>query len=204
MSAPLFLALAGLAAGLLTGRWATTYCLSAGRTPECAGGQTGATFMLPMLSAVWGWWLGLRWGLDGPAWHYLALVVIVLTATATDLRCRRIPNPLIAAGAVLAVMSLGLWQVVAPVSAWLGVLVGGGALFLFAFFTKGGLGGGDVKLAAVMGLFLGWQGVWAALLVGCLVAGVAGIILVLWKIKSMKDTIPFAPFLAGGALGSLV
>jgi leader peptidase (prepilin peptidase)/N-methyltransferase len=62
------------------------------------------------------------------------------------------------------------------------------------------MGGGDIKLAAVIGLCLGWPVGVIAVLLGCLLAGLVGLALVLTKLKSRKDLLPFAPFLAAGTL----
>ncbi len=87
----------------------------------------------------------------------------------------------------------------------LGILTGAGILFAVgAIYMKAtgkeGMGGGDVKLLAMIGAFLGWKGVlftlFAASLVGSLVGG--GIMLALGK--DTKYAIPFGPFLAAGAL----
>lgn len=73
-------------------------------------------------------------------------------------------------------------------------------LLVLAFCSRGGMGGGDIKLAAVIGLCLGWPVGVIAVLLGCLLAGLVGLALVLTKLKSRKDLLPFAPFLAAGTL----
>jgi leader peptidase (prepilin peptidase)/N-methyltransferase len=66
------------------------------------------------------------------------------------------------------------------------------------------MGGGDVKLAALIGFFLGWKLALVALFLAVLVATVFGIGLIIIKRKSRKDAIPFGPFLALGAFFSLL
>ncbi len=74
--------------------------------------------------------------------------------------------------------------------------------FLIIFlFTKGrGMGFGDVKFAFLLGLILGFPGTPLALYVAFLTGGFVGIILILWKKKSLKLAVPFGPFLIVGAL----
>ncbi|MDD2554420.1 MAG: A24 family peptidase, partial [Desulfotomaculaceae bacterium] len=83
-------------------------------------------------------------------------------------------------------------------------LIGFGSAFLFllilALASRGGMGGGDIKLAAVIGVCLGWPNGPTAVLLGCLLAGLAGLLLILLRVKNKKDLIPFGPFLAAGTL----
>ncbi len=74
--------------------------------------------------------------------------------------------------------------------------------FLLIFLlTKGkGMGFGDVKFAFVLGLILGFPGIVLSLYVAFLTGGIVGIILILWKKKSMKFAVPFGPFLVFGAI----
>ncbi|WP_238457860.1 prepilin peptidase [Desulforamulus ferrireducens] len=77
-----------------------------------------------------------------------------------------------------------------------GLSTAGGLLLLIALVSRGGMGMGDIKLAAVLGLYLGWPNALLAMFIACLLAGTCGMFLILFKIKSRKDIIPFAPFIA--------
>ncbi len=84
----------------------------------------------------------------------------------------------------------------------------GGAVFFLAFFVialvfRGGMGGGDVKMAALIGLAIGLSNVPVALLVAVIGGGLVAIILLLLKVKQRKEAIPFGPFLAIGAVIAL-
>lgn len=69
---------------------------------------------------------------------------------------------------------------------------------------KDGMGGGDIKLALVLGLFLGFPNIILALYLAFLTAAIVGIILILWKKKNLKNTsLPFGPFLILGTLTCL-
>src|SRR5437867_1546894 len=81
------------------------------------------------------------------------------------------------------------------------VAAGAGALFLMiAVVSGGGMGGGDIKLAAMMGAFLGWPLTAVALLLAFVTGAVAGVLLIALKRRSRKDPIPFGPSLAAGGV----
>lgn len=139
-------------------------------------------------------------------WHQLLFVAILLVAAFVDLQDRIIPNELI-------LFSLGAWLLVmllAPYGgkSWLSALGGGAAAFAFfyllAVLVPGGMGMGDVKLALVMGLFLGLPWVAMALIFAFVAGGlVAGALLALRKV-GRRGHIPFGPFLALGGLITLL
>jgi leader peptidase (prepilin peptidase) / N-methyltransferase len=131
----------------------------------------------------------------------VVLILLVVPAALIDLEHRIIPNRITALGAVLALL-IGLALDPAGEPARLIAGAGaGGFLLLGALAYPGGMGMGDVKLAGMMGLFLG-AAVAPALLVA-LLAGVAlGVVVIARKgaHAGRKTAIPFGPFLALGAL----
>jgi leader peptidase (prepilin peptidase) / N-methyltransferase len=89
--------------------------------------------------------------------------------------------------------------------ALLGLLIGGGSLYLVAVLyelatKREGMGGGDIKLLALMGAFLGWESLLFILLVSSLVGAVVGISVMLAKGGDMKYAVPFGPFLSLAAI----
>jgi leader peptidase (prepilin peptidase)/N-methyltransferase len=80
-----------------------------------------------------------------------------------------------------------------------GFLLAGGFLTIIAIIKEGGMGGGDIKLAAFMGIFLGFYVV-IALFVAFIIGGIAGILLILSNKKNRKDLIPFGPYLCFSSL----
>ena len=83
-------------------------------------------------------------------------------------------------------------------------LVGGGLLLLVAVLTKGGMGGGDIKFVAVLGLWLGVKLTIVMLFLSFFIGGVGGALLLVFKVKGRKDFIPFGPFIACGAFLSML
>jgi len=78
--------------------------------------------------------------------------------------------------------------------------IGGGLLLIIALVSGGGMGGGDIKFAAALGLCFGWQYLLITLLLSFVFGGIGGVLLLVFKIKSRKDFIPFGPFIALAAL----
>jgi len=131
----------------------------------------------------------------------VALILIVVPAALIDLEHRIIPNRITALGAVLALaIGLALEPSTEPARLIAGACAGG-VLLLAALAHPGAMGMGDVKLAAVMGLFLG-----AAVAPALLVALLTGVVLGVFVLarsgmrEGRKTAVPFGPFLAVGAV----
>jgi len=90
--------------------------------------------------------------------------------------------------------SLGFWDSLAA------LLLGGGLFYLVAVVSRGGMGGGDIKLTAMMGAFLGMRDLGVAIFIGLLAGSAVGIALMIAGRKTRKDAIPFGPFLALGGI----
>jgi leader peptidase (prepilin peptidase) / N-methyltransferase len=131
----------------------------------------------------------------------LALILIVVPCALIDLEHRIIPNRLTGVGAALAlVIGLALDPSGEPARVLAGACAGG-FLLLAVLAYPGGMGMGDVKLAAMMGLFLG-SAVAPALLVALLSGVLVGAVVIARKgvLAGRKTAVPFGPFLALGAL----
>ena len=94
------------------------------------------------------------------------------------------------------------------VNSGLGFTVGGGVLWVLAWLGpylvgKGGMGGGDIKLLAMVGAFLGWKPALLTIMIGSLTGSIIGISLIALRIIKRDDYIPFGPFLVLGALLSM-
>jgi leader peptidase (prepilin peptidase)/N-methyltransferase len=119
----------------------------------------------------------------------------LLVASATDLTQGVIPNKLC--------LGLGIFGL-AAMERLLGAVVGGGLLLIFAVlgrlvFKREAMGGGDLKLLAASGAFLGWK----LVLVAAFIAVVAGALYgAVYKIITKKETLPFGPFLAVGVMAA--
>lgn len=133
----------------------------------------------------------------------LVLVLLLVPVTLIDLDHRIIPNRLMLIGAVTAPAVLLATDPGALPEHLIAGLAAGGFLLAAALARPGGMGMGDVKLAGVLGLFLG-RAVGPALLVALLAGSVIGAVIIARKgaVAGRKTAIPFGPFLAlGGVFG---
>jgi leader peptidase (prepilin peptidase)/N-methyltransferase len=132
---------------------------------------------------------------------HIALVLLIVPAGLIDLEHRVIPNKITAVGAITA-LALGLALDASGEPARL-IAAGaaGGFLLLAALAYPGGMGMGDVKLAGMMGLFLG-EAVAPAILIALLAGTLLGAVIIARKgaRAGRKTAVPFGPFLALGAL----
>jgi prepilin signal peptidase PulO-like enzyme (type II secretory pathway) len=143
---------------------------------------------------------GADWQLAVAAIYAGALII----CTATDLLAYRVPNA-VTYPAIIGALIIGL---VAPDANRLNVVSGGllfgGLLFVPALLTGGAMGMGDVKLALFIGFALGLTFVVPAMLIMAMSGGLAAAILLVTKLRGKGDPIPYAPFIAGGALVSML
>jgi leader peptidase (prepilin peptidase)/N-methyltransferase len=94
------------------------------------------------------------------------------------------------------------FQRVSWLESLIGIAVGGGLFFVVILASGGGMGGGDMKLGAMLGAFLGWKVVLFSLFVAVVLGGALALALLAAGKRGRKDPIPFGPFLAtGGAAG---
>lgn len=143
---------------------------------------------------------------DEPAEAAIGLVFVTMLAaiTLTDLEHRIIPNKILIAGAVICVAIAAPTDPGGLPERAIAALAAGGVFFLVALAYPRGMGLGDVKLAATMGLFLG-RAVAPAILAALLIGSAVGIALIARHGSgARKMAIPFGPFLAlGGVIGLL-
>jgi leader peptidase (prepilin peptidase)/N-methyltransferase len=139
---------------------------------------------------------------------YFVLSTLGVALAAIDLKVQRLPDRLTLPAypvllALLAVAALVGHQAWPLARAVLGGLVLGGTYLLLGLIRPGGIGGGDIKLAGLTGLALGWLG-WPAVLggaaLGFVLAGLAGLALLAARRITLRSHISFGPFLIGGAL----
>jgi leader peptidase (prepilin peptidase)/N-methyltransferase len=141
---------------------------------------------------------------------WLTFLGLGIALAVIDARTRRLPNRLVAlltAGGVLFFTSAAiveqdlaaLWRALA------GLAISFGVYLVISLAARGGLGAGDVKLAAPVGLYLGWLG-WEALAAGIVLAfvigGVAGLALAARKRRIRGLTVPFGPFMLAAVVAT--
>jgi leader peptidase (prepilin peptidase)/N-methyltransferase len=182
-----------------------SWALLRGRA-RCCGAAISARYPLTELAlgALYATTVLVLW--DAPAEVALGLVfVTTLTAiTLTDLERRIIPNKILIAAAVLGIALAAIGDPGSLPERAIAAVAAGGLLFLAALAYPRGMGMGDVKLAAVMGLFLG-RNVGPAILVALLVGSLVGLAMIARHgAAARKQAIPFGPFLALGGVAGLL
>lgn len=134
----------------------------------------------------------------------LLFVSLLIALTFIDIDTFRLPDSLI-----LCVAALGLANIIItgePVL-WrclVGALSAGGVFFFISYIYPKGLGLGDVKFVAALGLYLGFPEVFLSIFIASLFGVILGGLRILFFKKKLKDPIPFGPFLAWGALVMLL
>ncbi len=147
----------------------------------------------------------LQWGISLTAVINLVFIASLLTITCIDLDHYLIPDVITLPGIPAGILASFFLPAMTVRDSILGTLLGGGILLAIAWAYeqiahREGMGGGDIKLLAMIGAFIGWKGVLMTLFVGALVGTAAGGAVMLRTGSSMKLKIPFGPFLAIGAL----
>lgn len=128
------------------------------------------------------------------------LLLGLLVITATDMLRFRVPNVVTYPGTILALAAAVLMPDGSIGDALLAALLGGGAFFVLAVITRGGIGLGDVKLAVLIGAGLGLPIAVQALFYGILVAAIVMALLLVAGIVGRRQAVPYAPFLSLGAI----
>ena len=143
-------------------------------------------------------------GADSDAWLGLAFVLLLVPIALIDLDHRLIPNKLTLPGAVIAVALVLAFQSDDLLEHLIAAAAAGGFLLVAALVYPAGMGMGDVKLAAVMGLYLG-RAVGPAMFAALILGTVVGALIIARKgaREGRKTAIPFGPYLALGGLVGL-
>lgn len=134
-------------------------------------------------------------GIVGAFVFSLSLVIFLI-----DLKHYIIPNGLVITFFLTGVIHNLYIQDINLLNSLIGMGVGFSIPFLLAIVSRGGMGGGDIKLIAAMGFWLGFPQILSMLFIAAVLGSLVGLILILIKQKRRKDPIPFGPFLISGFL----
>jgi len=143
------------------------------------------------------------------AFFYISIFMVILVIDLEHgLILNRIVYPALAVALLLSVFFTIFLPQVAIVPNIGRAAIGGGigfvVFFLIVIVSRGGMGLGDVKLAALIGLATGFPLVIVALIMGMILGGLVAVILLGFKIKKRKEAMPFGPFLAVAAIVTLL
>jgi len=191
-----------------------SYLILRARCRACSERISPRYFVVELLTAVLAVALFDRFGFGYSFLVSFAFVGALIVISFIDLDVRIVPDvislPGIIVGLALSVAGYFLVSgespiVPSPVSSVLGILAGGGFLLATAWIYEKvtgveGMGGGDIKLLAMIGAFLGWPSIPITLFFASLVGSVVGIACMVATGAGRRLALPFAPFLCSGAL----
>ena len=185
-----------------------SYILLKGKCRHC---KKTISFQYPFvegITALSSFFLIMKFGPSLSYLAYFAFVAALIVITVIDLHHQIIPDVISLPGIGLGLLASLMIPQITFSNSLIGTLLGGGSLFIVGtlyqwLFKREGMGGGDVKLLAMIGAFLGWKAVILTILLSSLIGSIIGIILMVIKGKDFKYAIPFGPFLSLGAIISL-
>ena len=191
-----------------------SYLLLRGRCRSCRASISPRYFFVELLMACLAVALYYQFGVSLAFLVSFVFVAALIVISFIDLDVRIVPDvislPGIVAGLLFSVVARYLindpFEVIpSPLSALIGVVVGGGFLLALAWAYEAftgveGMGGGDIKLLAMIGAFLGWTAIPFTLFFASLTGSVIGLGLMVGKGVGRRFALPFAPFLCLGAL----
>lgn len=177
-----------------------SYVLQLGKCRHC---QTTIAIQYPIVELLMGLLtlaLYSKFGFSVTFWGYFFFTSALLVISYIDMHLLVIPDAITLAGIVAGI----IFSIVSPELYWfdsiLGILLGGGGLYTVAFVywllrKKEGMGGGDIKLLAMLGAFLGWQSICFILFVSSITGIVVAMFSLIRHKWGMKTRTPFGPFL---------
>ena len=173
---------------------------------RCCGEPISARYPLTELGlgALYAATVAVLWGDGGEIALGLVFVTMLLAVTVTDLEQRIIPNKILIVAALAGAVIAAVADPGSLAERAIAAAAAGGLLFAAALAYPRGMGLGDVKLAATMGIFLG-RNVAPAILIALLAGSLIGLAMIARDgAAARKKAIPFGPFLAlGGVVGLL-
>ncbi|MQA27736.1 MAG: prepilin peptidase [Micromonosporaceae bacterium] len=178
--------------------------------PSCGRRLGPPAWALAVVAAVACAGIGWRFGFSAALVPYVLLALLGVLLGAIDLACLRLPDVLVKPGFVvglvlLAALSFGSWESLLRSLAAAALLAVG--YLVLALLPGANLGYGDVKLAGLLGLFLGWLG-WREVLIGAvlpfLLNGVVAVVLLALRRVNRRTLVPFGPAMLVGAWLAIV
>lgn len=190
-----------------------SYVMQRGRCRHCGGRVSFRYPVVELATAVLFAATVIKFGVSLEALVFAGFFWVLVVLTMIDLEHKLLPNRIVYPAFAFGWAALGLTAAVGDDAgrlsgAALGALVFGGFLFVVAFVYPAGMGAGDVKLALLLGTFLGYLGglglVLAGMFFSFVVGGVVGVVVLVTKGGTRKTQLPFGPALALGAVAAIL
>ncbi len=185
-----------------------SYLVLRGKCRNCKAGISARYPFVEALTGVAGVGTYLAFGLAPHSLLMFVFLCALIVITFIDVDYQIIPDVISLPGIVIGFAAAFLPGSPQWLDSAIGVLGGGGILWLIAegyyrMTGREGMGGGDVKLLAMIGAFLGWRAIPVTLMIASLSGTLLGLILMLRAGGGRQMAIPFGPFLAAGAVVAL-
>lgn len=185
-----------------------SFVLLRGRCRSCRASISWRYPLIELLHALGYLFILRHFGLTLQAVVYALFFSSMVVVTFIDLSHMIVPDVITLPGMVLGLLAASTILPPGPVNALVGLFLGGGLFYLIgilgeAVLKREAMGGGDIKLIAMIGAFLGWQGMLLTIFLGALSGSLAGIFLIMVRGRGRSEMIPFGPFLALGAMVAL-
>ncbi len=185
-----------------------SYIVLRGRCRACAATISARYPLVEALTGFAGLACVWRWGSSVEALVAFAFLAALIVVTFIDLDHQIIPDVISLPGIAIGLALSLILDRPGFVNAAVGVLLGGGLLYAVAFAYewwtgREGMGGGDIKLLAMIGAFLGWRAVPLTLLLASFSGSLVGVGVMIARRANSQVAIPFGPFLAAGAVCAL-
>ena len=185
-----------------------SFIMLRGKCRDCSGKISWRYPLVELITAALALLLFLQFGLTLKFLTFFIFTAVLIVITFIDLDHQIIPDVLTLPGIPIFFL-LAIFMVKVPwLEALIGLLIGGGMLFAIAFVyqlitKREGMGGGDIKLLAMIGGFLGWKSLIFILLFSSFSGAIVGITAMIIKKQDMKYAVPFGPFLSAAAIAYL-
>jgi len=181
-----------------------SYFLLRGKCRKCKKKISIQYPLIEGITAICSFILFLKYGVSLSYLFYFLFVAALIVITVIDFYHQIIPDVISIPGIGVGLLSALILPHITFFNSLIGMILGGGSLFMVAtlyqwLFKREGMGGGDVKLLAMIGAFLGWESVIITIISSSLIGSILGIIIIIFKGKNFKYAIPFGPFLSLGA-----
>ena len=182
-----------------------SYIWLKGRCRNCDARISFRYPLVEMMSGSFAVALLFKFGLSLESLVYFVFISSLLIITFIDLDHKIIPDIISLPGIPIGLVASFALPTITLKASVLGLLVGGGSLWFVAWAYnliahRDGMGGGDIKLLAMIGTIIGWKGVIFTIFASSVMGSCVGITMMLIKGKNMKFAIPFGPFLSIGAI----
>jgi leader peptidase (prepilin peptidase)/N-methyltransferase len=175
---------------------------------RCRGCGKPISIVYPLVELITGLlslFLFVKYRLSHQYFLFLIFSASLIVISFIDLRHQIIPDSISLPGIVIGILVSLIFRDIKWYDSLIGAIVGGGILYIVAegyFLLTGreGMGGGDIKLLAMIGAWMGWKAIPKIILISSLTGIIIGGTALLLTQKGMKTKIPFGPFLVLGAL----